>query len=244
MADFFDQICKVIAETGTKSPGILGDPADVQAFFSEIKPEVLPPDPAAAAADPVITPAGNDPMETLRQSIQGCCRCNLHRTRKNIVFGEGDPQAKLMFIGEAPGFDEDRSGRPFVGKAGQLLDKMISAMQFSRDEVFIANIVKCRPPENRAPAPEEADCCISYLQQQINIVRPEVIVLLGAVAVKYLLNTTTGISKMRGKWTSYENIPVMPTFHPAFLLRQESAKREAWQDLQQVMARFGKFHKK
>ena len=173
-----------------------------------------------------------------------CRNCPLAATRNNVVFGEGNPDARLMFIGEGPGFDEDRLGRPFVGKAGQLLDKMISAMQFTREEVYIANIVKCRPPDNRVPTPEEAACCIGYLHRQIELIRPEVIVLLGATAVKFLLNTTSGISKMRGRWLSYENIPVMPTFHPAFLLRQESAKREAWQDLQQVMARFGKYHKR
>ncbi len=230
MTDFFDQICKVLAETEAKRPGSVSASPEVSQFFSE-----------AVKSPAVKSP---DSLAKLQESLQGCCRCNLHCQRKNIVFGEGDPQARLMFIGEAPGFDEDRMGRPFVGKAGQLLDKMITAMQFSREEVYIANIVKCRPPDNRAPAPEEAECCMPVLKQQIGFIRPEVIVLLGAVAVKYLLNTTSGISKMRGRWTSYENIPVMPTFHPAFLLRQESAKRDAWADLQQVMARFGKFHRR
>ena len=161
-----------------------------------------------------------------------------------MVFGKGNPHARLMFIGEGPGFEEDQSGIPFVGKAGQLLDKMIAAMQFSSDEVYIANVVKCRPPGNRTPMPEEIEKCVPFLKQQIDIIRPEVIVALGAVTARTLLNTATGISRLRGKWCSYENIPVMPTFHPAFLLRQESAKKEAWQDLQLVMARFGKVHKR
>ena len=180
--------------------------------------------------------------DELYKKCEACKGCELYKTRTNLVFGTGDRNADIMFIGEAPGFDEDRLGRPFVGKAGALLDKMISAMQFTREEVYIANIVKCRPPDNRIPAPEEAQCCIGYLKRQIELIRPEVIVLLGATAVKYLLNVTNGISRMRGRWLSYENIPVMATFHPAFLLRQESAKRETWSDLQQVMARFGKYH--
>ena len=182
-------------------------------------------------------------LDDIRTAVHNCCRCGLCRTRNNPVFGEGNPDARLMFIGEGPGADEDRLGRPFVGKAGMLLDKMICAMQFTREEVYIANIVKCRPPDNRLPAPEEADLCIGYLKRQIELIRPEVIVLLGATAVKYLLNVTTGISRMRGRWLSYEHLPVMATFHPAFLLRQESAKRETWNDLQQVMARFGKYHR-
>ena len=260
MADFFDQICKVLAETESRRPGSIVPGAATAEFFSDLKPQspaakapepvvqtaAVPapvvPQPALRPAPPPVAQAGS--LEALRASLANCQRCALCRCRNRLVFGEGNPNAGLMFIGEGPGADEDATGRPFVGKAGQLLDKMITAMQFTRDEVYIANIVKCRPPDNRVPAPEEAACCIPFLQQQIALVRPEVIVLLGAVAVKYLLNTTTGIMKMRGRWTSYENIPVMPTFHPAFLLRQESAKKEAWQDLQQVMARFGKYHKR
>jgi DNA polymerase len=199
-------------------------------------PAVIP-----QSAPAIVPQAGS--MAELQAAMANCCRCDLHRTRKNIVFGEGNLQAKLMFIGEGPGFYEDCSGRPFVGDAGKLLDKMITAMQFTREEVYIANIVKCRPPNNRNPLPAEAACCLPFLKQQIDLIRPEVIVLLGAVAVKYLLGATGGIREMRGKWTSYENIPVLPTFHPAYLLREKSAKRDAWKDLQLVMARFGKFHR-
>ena len=260
MADFFEQMCKVIAESGNQHTGIAANSPEASGFFSEIPKVAAVPTKKAVPAVPVIpetetaqAPAipapprqNNTPafatLEDIRSAVHACRKCPLGSSRLNPVFGEGNPDARLMFIGEGPGRDEDIQGRPFVGKAGMLLDKMITAMQFSREEVYIANIVKCRPPDNRVPAPEEAQCCIGYLKRQIELVRPEVIVLLGATAVKYLLNVTNGISKLRGRWMSYENIPVMATFHPAFLLRQESAKRETWNDLQQVMARFGKYH--
>lgn len=257
MPDFFKQMCQVIAESGEKNGNFSPDPEVLKQFFSEM-PKKSEPEPVSAAPaaetvksvpppQPAVTDGATLPvfntLEDICSAVHNCTRCGLCRTRNNPVFGEGDPDARLMFIGEGPGAEEDRLGRPFVGKAGMLLDKMISAMQFTREEVYIANIVKCRPPDNRLPAPEEADLCIGYLKRQIELIRPEVIVLLGATAVKYLLNVTTGISRMRGRWLSYENIPVMATFHPAFLLRQESAKRETWNDLQQVMARFGKYHR-
>ena len=179
-------------------------------------------------------------LETVCAEAARCRRRPLHATRLNPVPGEGDPHARLMFIGEGPGGDEDRQGRPFVGPAGQLLDKMIAAMQFRREEVYIANIVKCRPPRNRAPMPEEAEMCLPFLQEQIRLIRPQVIVLLGATAVHYLLKRQEGIMRIRGRWLEYDGIPVMPTYHPAFLLRQEQAKRDAWEDLKQVMRRFGK----
>ena len=181
-----------------------------------------------------------DSLDMLAETVAQCRRCILAETRQHVVFGEGNPHAGLMFIGEGPGADEDRLGRPFVGRAGQLLDKMIAAMQFTREEVYIANIVKCRPPGNRVPSPDEAACCIGYLKKQIELIRPEAIVLLGATAVTFLLGPVGGITRVRGRWFAYEGIPVMPTFHPAYLLRQESAKREAWIDLQMVMKVFGK----
>ena len=182
-------------------------------------------------------------FEQLADTAMSCQKCPLAAERKNVVFGEGAPQADLMFIGEGPGFDEDMQGRPFVGKAGQLLTKMINAMQFSREEVYIANIVKCRPPKNRNPLPEEADACLPYLKRQIELINPKVIVVLGAVPLRFLLNKT-GIMRQRGNWDNYNGIKVMPTFHPAYLLRNPNAKRETWNDLQQVMQVFGKFHKK
>ena len=176
-------------------------------------------------------------LESLAQYVSLCHACPLWNGRTNAVFGEGNPKAELMFIGEGPGRDEDLQGRPFVGRAGMLLDKMIAAMGFRRDQVYIANVVKCRPPQNRTPMPDEAATCGCYLRWQIYLIRPKVIVLLGATAAHYLLNETQGIMRLRGNWLDYQGIPVMPTFHPAFLLRQEAAKREAWHDLQQVMQR-------
>ena len=248
--DFFEQICQVLAENGKKFPGRLTDNEDVKQFFSPVEKKIGTPavvqshsnEPQITANAKNTTP--QNALEHLCSSLNNCSRCPLAKHRKNIVFGEGDPQARLMFIGEAPGYDEDLCGRPFVGKAGQLLDKMITAMQFSREEVYIANIVKCRPDNNRNPMPDEISKCVGFLHRQIEIIRPEVIVVLGAVAAKTLLECSDGISRLRGRWCSYENIPVMPTFHPAFLLRQESAKKDAWQDLQQVMSRFGKYHKR
>ncbi|MBQ9502583.1 MAG: uracil-DNA glycosylase [Lentisphaeria bacterium] len=197
-------------------------------------PSVPVPSPAAVA--------GGD-LEALRQQALACRGCPLCEQRTNVVFGEGDPHAQLMFIGEGPGFDEDRLGRPFVGKAGQLLDKMITAMQFTRGSVYICNIVKCRPPGNRVPMPEEAEACLPYLKAQISLVSPQAIVLLGATAAHYLLGRQEGITRLRGRWLDYNGIPVMPTYHPAFLLRKPEAKRDAWSDLQQVMAKFNKFHR-
>ncbi len=212
--------------------------ASAPAPVSAERAPVRNPEPAAAPAPP--EPIDGATLEELGAAVQNCHRCPLARTRTNVVYGEGNPRARLMFVGEGPGGDEDLQGRPFVGRAGQLLDKMIAAMQFSRAEVYIANIVKCRPPGNRAPTPEEAEQCIGYLRRQIGFIRPEVIVVLGATAAKFLLNRQEGITRLRGRWFEYDGIPVMATFHPAYLLRQESAKREAWADLQQVMARFGK----
>jgi DNA polymerase len=258
MAEFFDQICKIFAQNAEKHPGHLTADESVREFFQTVKktetvtPSIqnvpVPPTPPAAqktpqAASKPAAPAEKisaSSLENIQQALINCQRCPLCSHRHNIVFGEGNPHARLMFIGEGPGYDEDMQGRPFVGKAGQLLDKMIAAMQFTRAEVYIANIVKCRPDGNRNPMPDEIAKCIPFLHKQIEIIRPEAIVCLGATAAKALLNTDNGISRLRGKWCSYQNIPVMPTFHPAFLLRQESAKREAWQDLKLVMARFGK----
>jgi DNA polymerase len=155
------------------------------------------------------------------------------------VFGEVNREADLMFVGEGPGFHEDQSGRPFVGPAGQLLDKMIQAMQFSRETVYIANIVKCRPPGNRTPEEEEAKLCLPYLERQIQLVQPKVVVLLGSVPLLHLLGKT-GITRLHGEWLEYNGIPAMPTFHPSYLLRSPARKRDAWEDLKKVMATLGR----
>lgn len=180
-------------------------------------------------------------FDELRSRVNSCTLCKLHSTRTNTVFADGNESAKLMFIGEGPGRDEDEQGLPFVGRAGQLLTRMINAMQFDRKEVYIANIVKCRPPDNRNPEPEEANVCMPYLTRQIELVKPKVIVLLGAVPTLYMLGKT-GITKLRGHWDEYMGIKVMPTLHPAYLLRNPAAKKDAWEDLQIVMKEFGKKH--
>ncbi len=177
-------------------------------------------------------------LETLRaEEIGDCRRCALCEARKTIVFGSGDPGARLMFVGEGPGRDEDIQGLPFVGRAGQLLTDIISAMKLTRGQVYIANVVKCRPPDNRTPLPEEIEACMGFLKRQISIISPGVIVCLGAVAAQALLGTTIGITKLRGEFREYEGIPVMATYHPAYLLRNPAKKREVWEDMKLVMAR-------
>ena len=174
-------------------------------------------------------------LEAVRRELGDCKRCGLSAGRQNIVFGVGSAEADLMFIGEAPGGEEDRQGEPFVGAAGQLLTKMIKAMGLKREEVYICNIIKCRPPKNRDPEGDEIEACEPFLLQQIDAIGPKIIVALGNFAVKTLLQTTTGITRMRGTWSAYHGIPVMPTFHPAYLLRNASGKRPAWNDLKDVM---------
>jgi uracil-DNA glycosylase family 4 len=177
----------------------------------------------------------------LAGEVAVCRRCpHLAETRTQTVFGTGKAETRLMFIGEAPGADEDRIGEPFVGRAGQLLTDMITkGMGLSRDQVYIANILKCRPPENRNPTPEETDNCFPYLEQQIAVIRPEFICLLGKVAVQAVLNSTQSMGKMRGKWHRYRGIPTLATYHPSYLLRMPSAKKDAWEDLQMLMKEMG-----
>ena len=266
-ADFYEELTEVLRREAARRPGMTATPETMRRLMAPARPAAPVPARSAVAPSPVSAsgkaPAAQAPrapspapapvlssapspairnasLEELRSLVLDCRGCPLAAGRTNAVFGEGDPHAELMFIGEGPGADEDLQGRPFVGRAGQLLDRMIAAMQFSREEVYIANVVKCRPPNNRVPTPDEAACCLGFLRRQIELVSPKVIVLLGATAARFLMNTTTGIMRLRGNWMKFGDIPVMPTFHPAFLLRQESAKREAWHDLQQVMARFGR----
>jgi len=182
-------------------------------------------------------------LAVLSERVKSCTRCALHATRKQTVFSRGSPDAELCFIGEGPGFDEDAQGEPFVGKAGQLLDKMIAAMGIGRDEVYVCNIVKCRPPDNRTPEASEMASCMPYLTEQLEIVRPRVMVALGSTAVKGLLGTTEGITKIRGSWRLYRgSVPVMPTFHPAYVLRQptKEVRGMVWSDLQQVLKELGR----
>jgi DNA polymerase len=196
------------------------------------KPVIAPPPRQAAVA--------GDWAE-LETTALACAKCReLARTRTQVVFGVGSRQAEIMFIGEAPGADEDEQGEPFVGRAGQLLTKIIEAMGLTREEVYIANILKCRPPNNRPPLPDEAANCLPYLLRQIELVRPKAIVALGATALRGLLNVESSISRVRGNWYLFHDVPLMPTFHPAYLLRNPSAKREVWQDMQAVLTKLGK----
>ncbi len=184
-------------------------------------------------------PTSRPKAETLaavRADLGDCQRCKLCEKRQNIVFGVGDPNAALVFVGEGPGADEDRTGEPFVGQAGQLLTKMISAMGFTREQVYICNIIKCRPPGNRNPEPEEIAACEPFLKRQLAALQPQMIVALGKFAAQTLLQSTAPISALRGHFHAYAGIPLMPTFHPAFLLRSPEKKREVWADLQLVMA--------
>lgn len=181
-------------------------------------------------------------LESVRAELGDCTRCPLSATRRTIVFGEGNSSARLMFVGEGPGADEDREGRPFVGKAGRLLTRMINAMTLERSEVYIANVVKCRPPMNRDPEPQEIATCFPFLEAQIEAIKPEVIVALGRIAATTLLGTKDPITKLRGMFHDRNGMPVMPTYHPSFLLRNEGDRRwkaEAWSDLRMVMTRLG-----
>lgn len=181
-----------------------------------------------------------DALDTLKAEMESCSLCALAASRTNLVFGVGDPDARLMFIGEAPGADEDKQGEPFVGRAGKLLTRMIEdGMGLKRCNVYIANILKCRPPGNRNPLPEETAHCEPYLKDQIRIVNPEIICALGAVAAQTLLKTKEPISRLRGRFHPYEGAELLPTFHPAYLLRNPPAKAEAWKDLQMVMNKLG-----
>jgi len=194
----------------------------------------------AAPPEPVSDPAQR--LAALANEVAQCTRCPLHQGRTQTVFADGPPRADIMFVGEGPGAEEDKQGLPFVGPAGQLLTRIIEAMGFARDSVYIANIVKCRPPNNRAPEAEEMAACVGYLRAQIDCVRPKVLVLLGGTAAKGLLATSTGITRLRGHWQTWMGIPVMPTFHPAYLLRLSGqalaeAKRQVWSDVQQARDR-------
>ncbi len=191
---------------------------------------------------PIVPPATD--LASVREELGDCTRCKLHKGRKTIVFGEGNPKALLVFIGEGPGQEEDEQGRPFVGAAGKLLtDIIVKGMKFKREDVYICNIVKCRPPGNRNPEPDEIGACEPFLMKQLEAIKPNVIVGLGNVAVKTLLKTKEGITTLRGKWRLYQGIPLMPTFHPAYLLRNPKDKALVWEDIQKVIAEMEKIGK-
>jgi len=207
--------------------------------------------PTASASTPVLPRAAGpslfdavnkipgDTLLKIREDLGDCTRCKLHKTRKNIVFADGNPKAELIFVGEGPGADEDAQGLPFVGRAGKLLNQMIEAMGLRRQDVYICNVVKCRPPENRLPEKDEIEKCSPFLLRQLDTIVPKVIVCLGACAAQTLLETNRGISQFRGQWLDFRGHKLIATYHPAYLLRNPSAKAEVWKDLQKVMAVLG-----
>lgn len=178
-------------------------------------------------------------IKELEDFISDCDRCKLGKERKNIVFGEGPPDARLVFVGEAPGMEEDLTGKPFVGLAGKLLADIIKAMGLTREDVYICNIVKCRPPRNRDPESDEIDMCLPFLKAQISLIKPEIICALGRISVQSLVNRDMKITRDRGEWHEFMGIPLMPTYHPAYLLRYPQAKRQVWEDMQEIMKELG-----
>ena len=216
----------------SRLPRILTAPLPTSLIsFNKLAPLPAAPVPAAERAAA---------LREIQEEIGDCTRCPLaYAGRRKIVFGDGSPTARLMFVGEGPGADEDAQGLPFVGKAGQLLNNMIAAMGLARAEVYIANIVKCRPPDNRVPEPVEANTCSQFLLRQIDVVQPEVIVALGSTAAMYLLGVKQSLSSLRGRWHKCRGAKLAVTYHPAFLLRDPRQKAEAWKDLQMVMAELG-----
>lgn len=183
-------------------------------------------------------------LKELEKIVSGCVQCRLSEARTQTVFGVGNPKADIMFVGEGPGRDEDLKGEPFVGRAGQLLTKIIQAMGFERKDVYIANIVKCRPPNNRGPLPDEVGTCTPYLLKQIELIKPQVIVALGSYAARFLLNTETPISQLRGQFFDFHGTKLIPTFHPAFLLRNPAMKKPVWEDMKKVMKLHKELHEK
>lgn len=208
---------------------------------STVVPAAVSPLVASDAAPSLPSAERQHRLSVLAEEVKGCTRCGLHAGRKQAVFARGNGSSGLCFVGEGPGADEDEQGFPFVGAAGQLLDRMIAAMGIERDDVYVCNIVKCRPPKNRAPEPEEMAACTPYLTEQLALIEPQAIVALGKTALQGLFGTTESITRARGRWRLYQGrIAVMPTFHPAYLLRTPAAKREVWADLQLVLKHLGR----
>jgi uracil-DNA glycosylase family 4 len=202
-------------------------------------PHAVLPVVQAASLFEAIDRVEGDTLELIRENLGECTRCRLHKQRNKIVFGVGNPRAELVFVGEGPGHDEDMQGLPFVGRAGKLLTQMIEAMGLAREDVYICNVVKCRPPENRKPEDDEVATCSPYLYRQLDVIAPKAIVCLGGVAAQTLLKTKDPISRFRGNWFDFRNTKLLATYHPAYLLRNPNAKGEVWKDLQKVMALLG-----
>jgi len=213
-------------------------PRDLQRYLKDVGwPRSPEPPPQSSHGTVTSETRSDESIDALAKSADGCTLCRLSEKRQTVVFGEGHPRAPILFVGEGPGADEDRTGRPFVGQAGQLLDQMIFAMGFERHEVYIANVVKCRPPGNRDPQEDEMAACAPYLERQIELIAPRVLVALGKPASRRLTGSSKPMGAMRGRWSSYRGIPLMPVFHPAYLLRSPAAKPQVWQDLKLILHR-------
>jgi uracil-DNA glycosylase len=222
--------------------GVEGFPSDTPRETSQRVRHATAPDTVEAGpAIPALSAEGaghHETLESIRRNLGDCKRCKLGTTRKNLVFGTGDPKARLVFVGEGPGADEDEKGEPFVGDAGRMLNRIITAMGIKREDVYICNVVKCRPPGNRNPEPDEINACAPFLLRQINSVKPEVIVALGKFAAQTLLETKEPISKLRGRFRDFHGIPLMPTYHPSYLLRSggnSDSFWDVWEDMTQVL---------
>jgi uracil-DNA glycosylase len=240
-------ISNVVFQEEPTLPKAASKPELLKAFASRSPeiPKLAPlPVPAGPSLFESIDKIVDDTLLKVRSDLGDCTRCKLHKTRHSIVFGDGNPKAELVFVGEGPGADEDAQGLPFVGRAGKLLTQMIEAMGLQRKDVYICNVVKCRPPENRLPEEDEVKTCSPFLFRQLDVIAPKVIVCLGAVAAKTLLQTNRGISQFRGEWLEFRGRKLMATYHPAYLLRNPNAKGEVWKDLQKVMTALGLSAKK
>ncbi len=211
-----------------------GSSRDDLEFFRDLGVRDLFLDRGASSTPAAVVPGSTPDLGALEKELAGCPRCKLSKTRTNIVFGQGSPKAELMFVGEAPGRDEDEQGLAFVGRAGQLLTRIIEAMGLKRENVFIANVLKCRPPNNRNPEPDEVAACRPFLNEQIRLIGPKVIVTLGTFAAQAILETDEPIGRLRGRWRTARGVRVMPTFHPAFLLRSPERKKDVWEDMKLV----------
>ncbi len=223
----------VLALGDSATPGPVAEPEPARATAA--------PEPARPVATPPLAAAGSNAtaLDRIRAELGDCTRCSLSGGRTQLVFGAGNPSADLLVVGEAPGAQEDRVGQPFVGPAGRMLENMLEhVLGLGREQVYITNLVKCRPPSNRTPLPEEIDTCRTFLEQQVQAVAPKVILSLGRPATQALLDTTRGIKSLRGKWSSFQGIPVLPTFHPAYLLRQAQDKRPVFEDLKALRGRY------
>jgi len=228
-----------LKETGVDELPLAPVPRDEKPVLLPAAATAVPSAPPEPSAEPPVALAG-ETLDDIRRDLGECVRCQLGSQRTNLVFGVGNPRARLVFIGEAPGRDEDLRGEPFVGEAGQLLTKIIQAMGFAREEVYICNVLKCRPPGNRNPHHDEIVQCAPFMLRQVRAIGPEAVVALGTFAAQTLLATKEPISRLRGRFHDYHGIPLMPTFHPSFLLRNPERKREVWEDMKQVMALLGK----